>query len=196
MLLQGLGSYSTSIKKVEKEIKEMAKKINDLCGIKESDTGLAPPSQWDLVSDKQMMQEEQPLQVARCTKIISPNTDDAKYVINVKQIAKFVVGLGDKVSPTDIEEGMRVGPVLIVTSTRFRSLFHQKLTQVSVPTPYCFMRRFLKAAQSEKKLELLSFFMIELSLVEYEMLQFCPSMLAAAAIYTAQCTMLAWSFLI
>jgi len=32
MLLQGLGSYSTSIKKVKKEIKEMAKKINDLCG--------------------------------------------------------------------------------------------------------------------------------------------------------------------
>lgn len=48
-------------------------------------------------------------QVARCTKIINPNTDDAKYVINVKQIAKFVVGLGDKVAPTDIEEGMRVG---------------------------------------------------------------------------------------
>lgn len=105
----GLGPYSTSIKKTEKEIKEMAKKVNDLCGIKESDTGLAAPSQWDLVSDKQMMQEEQPLQVARCTKIINPNTEDAKYVINVKQIAKFVVGLGDKVSPTDIEEGMRVG---------------------------------------------------------------------------------------
>ena len=39
------------------------------------------------------------------------------------------------------------------------------------------------------QLELLSFFMIELSLVEYEMLKFCPSMLAASAIYTAQCTM-------
>jgi hypothetical protein len=26
--------------------------------------------------------------VARCTKIIKPNTDEAKYVINVKQIAK------------------------------------------------------------------------------------------------------------
>jgi len=50
-------------------------------------------------------------QVARCTKIIEPNTDNAKYVINVKQIAKFVVGLGDRVSPTDIEEGMRVGCV-------------------------------------------------------------------------------------
>jgi 26S proteasome regulatory subunit T1 len=56
-----------------------------------------------------MMQEEAPLQVARCTKIINPNTDDAKYVINIKQIAKFVVALGDKVAPTDIEEGMRVG---------------------------------------------------------------------------------------
>ena len=29
-----------------------------------------------------------------------------KYVINIKQIAKFVVGLGDRVAPTDIEEGM------------------------------------------------------------------------------------------
>uniref|UniRef100_A0A0D9X255 Cyclin-like domain-containing protein n=2 Tax=Leersia perrieri TaxID=77586 RepID=A0A0D9X255_9ORYZ len=37
-------------------------------------------------------------------------------------------------------------------------------------------------------LELFSFFIIELSLVEYEMLKFQPSMLAAAAIYTAQCT--------
>lgn len=28
------------------------------------------------------------VQVARCTKIINPGTDEAKYVINVKQIAK------------------------------------------------------------------------------------------------------------
>ena len=60
------------------------------------------------------MQEEQPLQVARCTKIIqsADDPDKAKYVINVKQIAKFVVNLGERVSPTDIEEGMRVGFVL------------------------------------------------------------------------------------
>ena len=91
------------------DIDKLNKRINELVGVKESDTGLSPPAQWDLVSDKQMMQEEQPLQVARCTKIINPNTDDAKYVINVKQIAKFVVGLGDRVAPADIEEGMRVG---------------------------------------------------------------------------------------
>jgi len=90
-------------------LKKISKNVNDICGVKESDTGLSPPSQWDLVADKQMMQEEQPLQVARCTKIINANTEDAKYVINVKQIAKFVVGLGEKVAPTDIEEAMRVG---------------------------------------------------------------------------------------
>lgn len=78
------------------------------------------------------MGEEHPLQVARCTKIIrlakpavngvpappppappagsKPNADEQdKYVITVKQIAKFVVALGDRVAPTDIEEGMRVG---------------------------------------------------------------------------------------
>ena len=47
--------------------------------------------------------------MARCTKIINADTDDAKYIINVKQYAKFVVDLADKVAPTDIEEGMRVG---------------------------------------------------------------------------------------
>ncbi|RID51676.1 hypothetical protein BRARA_H02323 [Brassica rapa] len=59
----------------------------------------------------------------------------------------------------------------------------------SLPTPYVFMRRFLKAAQSDKKLEVLSFFIIELCLVEYEMLEYTPSKLAASAIYTARCTL-------
>ncbi|KAK7351986.1 hypothetical protein VNO80_17400 [Phaseolus coccineus] len=61
--------------------------------------------------------------------------------------------------------------------------------KLSVPTPYMFMRRFLKAAHSDKKLELLSFFLVELCLVECKMLKFSPSLLAAAAIYTAQCSM-------
>lgn len=56
-----------------------------------------------------MLQGEQPLMVARCTQILGKGTQEAKYLINIKQIAKFVVGLADKVSPTDIEEGMRVG---------------------------------------------------------------------------------------
>mmetsp|Transcript_835 Transcript_835/g.1575 ORF Transcript_835/g.1575 Transcript_835/m.1575 type:complete len:428 (-) Transcript_835:510-1793(-) len=105
----GLGPYANIVKKLEEEIKAQAARVDELCGIKESDTGLAPPAHWDLVADKQLMQEEQPLQVARCTKILDPGTEDAKYMINVKQIAKYVVGLGERVAPTDIEEGMRVG---------------------------------------------------------------------------------------
>lgn len=63
----GLGPYAHKIKDVEKDLKDVSARVNDICGIKESDTGLAAPSRWDLVSDKQAMQEEQPLQVALCT---------------------------------------------------------------------------------------------------------------------------------
>ncbi|ODM93939.1 26S protease regulatory subunit 7 [Orchesella cincta] len=112
----GQGPYSKQIKQVEDDIQAIIKRVNELSGIKESDTGLAPPSLWDLAADKQTLQNEQPLQVARCTKIIKSNAEDPnnsndepQYVINVKQFAKFVVDLADSVAPTDIEEGMRVG---------------------------------------------------------------------------------------
>nr|XP_043607836.1 G2/mitotic-specific cyclin-2-like [Erigeron canadensis] len=60
---------------------------------------------------------------------------------------------------------------------------------LSVPTPYVFIKRFLKAAKSYKELELLSFYLIDMCLVEYEMLKFPPSLLAAAAVFTAECTL-------
>ncbi|XP_053414837.1 26S proteasome regulatory subunit 7-like [Nycticebus coucang] len=105
----GQSTYSRQIKQVEDDIQQLLKKINELTGIKESDTGLAPPALWDLATDKQMLQSEQPLQVARCTKITNADSEDPKYIINMKQFAKFVVDLSDQVAPTDIEEGMRVG---------------------------------------------------------------------------------------
>ena len=99
--------------------------------MKESDTGLAALDLWDLVADKQRLGKMHSLQVARCTKIIPVNEELAtaarcvnpagakqgqkgadkqdKYVINIKQIAKFVVGLGERVVLMDIEEGMRLG---------------------------------------------------------------------------------------
>ena len=48
---------------VETDIVDIAKRVNELAGIKESDTGLAPPALWDLAADKQSLQSEQPLQV-------------------------------------------------------------------------------------------------------------------------------------
>eukprot|EP00918_Siedleckia_nematoides_P050450 GHVU01110496.1.p1 GENE.GHVU01110496.1~~GHVU01110496.1.p1 ORF type:complete len:432 (+),score=98.75 GHVU01110496.1:159-1454(+) len=105
----GVGAYVKATKKLEGDCKDLVSSIAKLCGVRESDTGLALPSQWDLAADKKALHGDQPLQVARCTKIIDPGTDQSKYIINVKQIAKFVVGLGEKVAPSDVEEGMRVG---------------------------------------------------------------------------------------
>ncbi|KAG4303694.1 hypothetical protein PCK1_000212 [Pneumocystis canis] len=107
----GTGPYHDLLSKIDTDIKELQKKVNELLGVKEAEMGVLDRRFWDLAKDRQRMSEEEPLQVARCTKIIQ-NKDDLeanKYVINVKQIAKFVVKLGDRVSPTDIEEGMRVG---------------------------------------------------------------------------------------
>ena len=95
---------------MEEEISTIQKRVNEKMGMKELETGLAQPNLWDLQAD-QKRAEESTLQVARCTKIMPADeeNDVGRYLINVKQIAKFVVGLGKKVSPTDIEEGMRVG---------------------------------------------------------------------------------------
>lgn len=122
----GLGPYSDPISRLEEEIEAQKEKVKDMLGVVESDTGILPRSQWDLEGDKQMMSEETTLQVAQCTKIIDgTDADDKKglakpttdpndnqnnmYVIDVEHFGKFVVGLGEKVAPTDIEEGMRVG---------------------------------------------------------------------------------------
>ncbi|KTW29338.1 26S protease regulatory subunit 7 [Pneumocystis carinii B80] len=107
----GTGPYHDLLCKIDADIKELQKKVNEVLGVKEAETGVLDRRFWDLAKDRQRMSEEQPLQVARCTKIIQNKEDleENKYVINVKQIAKFVVKLGDRVSPTDIEEGMRVG---------------------------------------------------------------------------------------
>ncbi|XP_011014858.1 PREDICTED: putative cyclin-B3-1 isoform X2 [Populus euphratica] len=61
--------------------------------------------------------------------------------------------------------------------------------RLNEPTPYVFMLRFLKAAQSDMKLEHLAFYLIELCLVEYKALKFKPSVLCASAIYVARATL-------
>ncbi|KAI0529739.1 hypothetical protein KFK09_002297 [Dendrobium nobile] len=58
--------------------------------------------------------------------------------------------------------------------------------RLNVPTPYVFMLRFLRAAESDKKLEDLAFYLIELCLVENESLKYKPSLLCASAIFVAR----------
>ena len=45
----GIGTYTKQIKLVEGEIERHLKKVTELTGIKETDTGLAHPGLWDLV---------------------------------------------------------------------------------------------------------------------------------------------------
>ncbi|KAH7435038.1 hypothetical protein KP509_06G046300 [Ceratopteris richardii] len=58
-----------------------------------------------------------------------------------------------------------------------------------VPTPYVFLVRFLKAAGSDRQMSLLSFYFVELCLVDYTMIAYVPSLLAAAAVYLARNTL-------
>jgi 26S proteasome regulatory subunit T1 len=105
----GKGPYAEPIKKAEDDIKNFNQKITALCGIKESDTGLALPAQWNLAQDQMMLKQDPTLQVGRCTKILNAGSEDAKYIVHLKHMGKFVVGLDEKLAPTDVEEGMRVG---------------------------------------------------------------------------------------
>ena len=50
--------YHRAIKVVEDDTKDVLKRVNELTGIKESDTGLALPAHWDLAADKQAIQSK------------------------------------------------------------------------------------------------------------------------------------------
>ena len=58
--------------------------------------------------------------------------------------------------------------------------------QLTPATPLHFLRRFSKAARSDSTTHTLSKYLIELSLPEYNMLQYKASTIAAAAVYVAR----------
>ncbi|CAM6044825.1 unnamed protein product [Sphagnum compactum] len=70
-----------------------------------------------------------------------------------------------------------------------KSMLNTLQFNLTVPTPYVFVARCLKAAAADKELEMVSWYLVELCLTEYSMVKFCPSHLAAAAVYTAQNTL-------
>ncbi|WZY73928.1 hypothetical protein YC2023_006168 [Brassica napus] len=58
---------------------------------------------------------------------------------------------------------------------------------LTVPTQYVFLARFIKAAVPDPEMESMVHFLAELGLMHYDALKFCPSMLAASAVYAARC---------
>ena len=104
----GRGPYTEKIRNIEDEVKTLTKDVNKLCGIKESETGLSLPSNWVKIADKKAINEDC-LMVGRIIKILDKDTDHTRYMIHLRKIAKYVVELSDQLSPTDVEEGMRIG---------------------------------------------------------------------------------------
>lgn len=62
---------------------------------------------------------------------------------------------------------------------------------LTVPTPYVFLVRYIKASiSSDKETESLVFFLSELGLMQYHVVvKYGPSKIAASAVYAARCTM-------
>ncbi|XP_048324061.2 G2/mitotic-specific cyclin S13-7 [Ziziphus jujuba] len=62
---------------------------------------------------------------------------------------------------------------------------------LTVPTPYVFLVRYIKASVSpDQEMENLVFFLAELGIMQYPtVILYSPSMLAAAAVYAARCTL-------
>ena len=108
----GAGPYHANTKKIEEFVRNKAESLNKLAGVKESETGLAPPNQWDLNMDEKNLKSTNALHVSRCTRIIDKDTPNPKYVISIRDTAKYVVKLNDKLDPEYIEEGMRVGVLM------------------------------------------------------------------------------------
>ncbi|KAI8447486.1 26S protease regulatory subunit 7 [Phakopsora pachyrhizi] len=129
MKTYGQGPYARQLRSIERDLQDLQKRIGEKMGVKESDTGLAPaksvarctkiirapeanahPAEDGTRAGAGRSGASAPGRTLPGAGMSRPNADEEdKYVINVKQIAKFVVGLGDQMAPTDIEEGMRVG---------------------------------------------------------------------------------------
>ncbi|KAL4587343.1 hypothetical protein LXL04_000212 [Taraxacum kok-saghyz] len=62
---------------------------------------------------------------------------------------------------------------------------------LTLPTPYVFLARFIKASATPPEIntEHMVYFYAELGMMHYEIIRFCPSMVAAAAVYAARSTL-------
>ncbi|CBK21168.2 uncharacterized protein [Blastocystis hominis] len=102
-----MGPYVREIQEIEKKIKELESEVNKAVGAKESDTGLAPPSQWNLDQDSKRAKGKSYM-IAQCVQAITTEKKEPAFVIQIPQFAKFVSGLDKNVSSVDIEVGKRV----------------------------------------------------------------------------------------
>ncbi|XP_047323032.1 G2/mitotic-specific cyclin S13-7-like [Impatiens glandulifera] len=77
-----------------------------------------------------------------------------------------------------------------------KRILEQLEWNLTVPTPFMFLVRFIKASSSsssgpvpDKDMENMSYFLAEMGMVNYTGVIHCPSMIAASAVFVARCTL-------
>jgi 26S proteasome regulatory subunit T1 len=74
---------------VEDDIQKVLKNVNELSGIKESDTGLAPPALWDLAADKQTLQSKMFVVSQICCLILDFHCIVRAFFIKIADLRRF-----------------------------------------------------------------------------------------------------------
>ncbi|KAA8492954.1 Cyclin-B2-2 [Porphyridium purpureum] len=57
---------------------------------------------------------------------------------------------------------------------------------VTVPSALCFLSRFLKAGGADRRVDCIAHYCLELGMLDYEMVRFTPSVMAASAVYLSK----------
>ena len=110
----GRSPYAGAVERLEREVETLAETVRRLRGVTPSDTGLLPPEAWDLAADVASTRgpDTAALHVGVVTKVLDPSPeapDEPRYVVDVEHDAKYVTRLSPNLSPTDVDEGARVG---------------------------------------------------------------------------------------
>ncbi|KAK7342906.1 hypothetical protein VNO80_25864 [Phaseolus coccineus] len=122
--------------------------------------------------------------------------DQYLSLVTIKKTDMQLVGLTALLLASKYEDFWhpRVKDLISISAgyTRDQMLGMEKLIlrklkfRLNAPTHYVFLVRFLKAGQSNKKIEHMAFFLVDLCLVEYDALAFKPSLLSASALDCAE----------
>ncbi|KAL1559188.1 G2/mitotic-specific cyclin-2 [Salvia divinorum] len=71
-----------------------------------------------------------------------------------------------------------------------KKILEQLEWSLTVPTPYVFLARFIKASMTDAKVENMVYLLGELAMMNYSTaIRYSPSLIAASAVYAARCTL-------
>nr|GMD08489.1 G2/mitotic-specific cyclin-2-like [Ipomoea batatas] len=104
---------------------------------------------------------------------------DGTLYLTVNLVDRFLA-----VEPISREKLQLVGVTAMLLACKYEEVYAPAIVDFILISDNAYCRQ-----EVLDMLECLFFFLLELCLVEYQMLRFPPSELAAAAVFTAQCTL-------